>query len=66
MIQTDEQLLIAQQSLTNLAKVLLEARKVHSAADYSRMSQPILLEMKQREQEIIEYLSAATEERIAS
>jgi hypothetical protein len=56
-IQTDDQMLLAQECIGNLAKILLEARKVHSRADYSRLAEPILLEIQQREQEILEYLS---------
>ena len=54
-IQTDDQMLLAQLRVANLRKVLLEARKVHSRQDYVRMAEPILLEVQQREQEIIEY-----------
>ena len=57
MIQNDEQLLKAQQSVNNLRKVLLELRKVHSKQEYRAMSEPILLEIQQREQDILEYLS---------
>jgi hypothetical protein len=56
-IQTDDQMLLAQQCIANLRRILLEARKVHSRQDYARMSEPILLEVQQREQEIMEYLS---------
>jgi hypothetical protein len=66
MIATDEQMLLAQQCVANLRKVLLEARKVHSPEDYSRLSQSILLEVQQREQEILEYLSGGVEQQIAS
>jgi hypothetical protein len=59
-------MLLAQECLANLGKVLLEARKVHSPEDYSRLSEPILLEMQQREQEILEYLSSGLENRVAS
>jgi len=62
MIQNDEQLATAQQAILNLQKVLLEARKVHLAQEYRAMSEPILLEIQQREQEIISYLSIATTE----
>jgi predicted Zn-dependent protease with MMP-like domain len=65
-IQTDEQMLIAQQSVANLRKILLEARKVHLPQDYLRLAEPILLEVQQREQEILEYLSAGIEQRVAS
>ena len=59
MIQSDEQMLIAQECVNNLRTVLLAARKVHSQADYMRMAEPILLEIQQREQEILEYLAVA-------
>jgi hypothetical protein len=57
MIQTDTEMLLAQECVANLRKVLLEARRVHSRQDYARMAEPILLEIQQREQEIVEYLS---------
>ncbi|MGC9971121.1 MAG: hypothetical protein ABSE56_11080 [Bryobacteraceae bacterium] len=66
MIQTDDQMLLAQQCVANLRKILLEARKVHSRQDYARMAEPILLEVQQREQEILEYLSRDLEQPIAS
>jgi len=64
-IVTDEQMMLAQQSVANLRKVLLEARKVHSPHDYSLLAQPILLETQQRELEIFEYLSVGVEQRVA-
>ena len=66
MIQTDDQMLVAQQCIANLRRVLLEARKVHSRQDYARMAGPILLEVQQREQEILEYLGKDLEEQVAS
>ena len=57
MIQNDEQMTRAQQSIFNLQKILLEARKVHSEQEYRAMSEPILMEIQQREQEIMTYLS---------
>ena len=66
MIQTDDQMLLAQQCIGNLRRILLEARKGHSRQDYARMAQPILLEVQQREQEILEYLSRDLEQPIAS
>jgi hypothetical protein len=62
MIQNDEQLKAAQQAIFNLEKVLPEARKVHSAEEYRSMSEPILLEIQQREHEILAYLSATAAE----
>jgi hypothetical protein len=61
MIQTDDQMLLAQQSVTNLRSILLQARKVHSSQDYLRLAEPILLEVQQREQDILDYLSSGIE-----
>ena len=66
MIQTDEQMLLAQECVANLLRILLEARKVHSRQDYARMAEPILLEVQQREQEILEYLSRDLGQPVAS
>ena len=66
MIQTDSQMLLAQECVANLRRILLEARKVHSRQDYARMAEPILLEVQQREQEILEYLSGELEQPLAS
>jgi hypothetical protein len=65
-IQTDEQMLLAQECVANLRRILLEARKVHSRQDYARMAEPILLEVQQREQEILEYLSSDLGQSVAS
>ena len=66
MIQTDYQMLLAQECVANLRRILLEARKVHSRQDYTRMAEPILLEIQQREQEILEYLSRDVGQPLAS
>ena len=57
MIENDDQLKVAQKAVGNLQQVLLAARKVHSQQEYRLMSAPILLEVQQREQEILAYLS---------
>jgi hypothetical protein len=62
MIKNDEQLTAAQGAVRNLQQILLAARKVHTAAEYRAMSEPILLELQQREQEILTYLSRVEEE----
>ena len=66
MIQTDDQMLLAQQCIANLRRILLGARKVHPQQDYTRMAEPILLEIQQRDQEILEYLSRELEQPVAS
>ncbi len=64
MIENDEQLKAAQEAVRNLQQVLLAARKVHTAAEYRAMSEPILLELQQREQEILTYLSRVEAEAV--
>jgi hypothetical protein len=64
-IQTDGQMLLAQECGANLRRILPQARKVHSRQDYARMPEPILLEVQQREQEILEYLSSDLEQPVA-
>jgi hypothetical protein len=59
-------MLLAQQCVANLRRILLEARKVHSRQDYARMAEPILLEVQQREQEILEYLTRDVEQPVAN
>jgi hypothetical protein len=66
LIQTDDQMLLAQECVANLRRILLEARKVHSRQDYARMAEPILLEVQQREQDILEYLTRDMEQPVAS
>lgn len=66
MIENDQQLKAAQKSVENLQQVLVAARKVHSQEDYRLMSEPILLELQRREQEILEYLSRTEAEALRS
>ena len=61
MIRSDNDMLLAQRCVADLRQVLLTARRVHSPEDYSRLSQPILLEIQQREQQILEYLTCEAE-----
>jgi hypothetical protein len=58
MIENDEQLAMAQKAVLDLQQIVLSARRVHSQAEYRSMSEPILLEIQQREQEILEYLTS--------
>ena len=65
MIRTDEQLKLAEQAALNLHRVLLAARKIHSPQDYRKMSEPVLLELQQRQTEILMYLSHEEVEALA-
>jgi hypothetical protein len=62
MIQNDEQLIMAQKTIENLQNILLGTRKVHSKAEYRALSEPVLLEIQQREQDIFDYLSKTPKE----
>ena len=62
MIHNDAQLKTSQKAVRNLQQVLIAARKVHSSEEYRAMSEPILLELQRREQEILEYLSLSEAE----
>jgi hypothetical protein len=66
MILADDQMLLAQQCIGNLRRVLLEARKAHSRQDYMQLAEPILLEIQAREQRILEYLSRGLEPLVTS
>ncbi|MEK7275538.1 MAG: hypothetical protein AAB296_03600 [Candidatus Desantisbacteria bacterium] len=57
MIKDDVQLKKAQEATRNLELILERARKVHNPDDYRAMSEPVLIELQQRENEIIRYLS---------
>ena len=65
MIKNDEQLKKAKEAVRNLEMILEKARKAHSPLEYRAMSEPILLEMQQRENEIIRYLSLPESEVVA-
>ena len=56
MIFTDEQLFEAQRSIENLLRVLAEAKRTHTRKQYELLSKPILLELQQRQQEVLLYL----------
>ena len=59
MIKNDEQLKKAKEAVGNLELILEKARKVHSPSEYKAMLESILIELQQRENEIIQYLSLA-------
>ena len=56
MILTDEQLFEAQHSIENLERVLAEAKRIHTPMQYELLSKPILIELQQRQQEVLMYL----------
>jgi len=62
MIKNDKQFKKAQEAVKNLETILEKARKVHTPSEYRAMSEPVLIELQQRETEIIQYLSVAETE----
>lgn len=61
MIQHDEQLHQAQADLQRLWRFLERARQTHAGSDYERFSTPYLLQIQERQQEILDYLSGKPE-----
>ena len=66
MIRSEQQFWAAQQAIQNLQKILVQARKVHSPKEYRALSEPVLLELQQREQDILDYLQRTEEEPLAA
>ncbi len=62
MIKNDEQLKKAKEAVRNLETILEKARKVHAPSEYKALSEPLLIELQQRESEIIQYLSTTESE----
>ena len=64
MIANDQRLQVAQAAVENLQRVLLAARKAHSPHEYRLISAPILLDLQEREHEILAYLSQTETEAV--
>ncbi len=56
MIRTDNDLHLAQECIANLERVLAEAKRAHTPMQYRALAAPLLMELQQRQQEILEYL----------
>jgi len=57
MITNDEQLHQAQHDIQTMWRFLEAARGSHSPLDYRRLAVPYLLQLQERQQEVVEYLS---------
>jgi len=57
MIANDEQLERAEKATATLKTMLRQSRKTMSPATYERMSRPWLLELQDREREVLIYLA---------
>jgi hypothetical protein len=56
MITSDEQLHQAQSDIQTLWRFLEAAREPYSPVDYQRLAAPYLLQLQERQQEVVEYL----------
>ena len=57
MITSDKQLHQAQQDIQTMWRFLEAARQTHSPLDYQRLAAPYLLQLQERQQDVVEYLS---------
>ena len=57
MVKNEEQLQQAKKTVRNLVMILGKARKTHNSDEYRALSRSILMELQQRENDIIQYLS---------
>lgn len=57
MISNDDHLHQAQLDIQTMWQFLEAARKTHAAVDYQRLATPYLLQLQERQQEVVEYLS---------
>jgi hypothetical protein len=57
MITNDEQLHQVQEDIQTMWRFLEATREAHSPLDYQRLAVPYLLQLQERQQEVVEYLS---------
>ena len=55
MIQNDAQLHQAQADIQKLWRFLESARQTHGSVDYERLAAPYLLQIQERQQEVLDY-----------
>jgi len=57
MIVSDAQLRQAQADIQTIWRFLEAARTTHTPLDYQRLAVPYLLQLQERQQEVVEYLA---------
>ena len=60
MITSDEQLHQAQSDIQTLWRFLAAARETHAPIDYQRLAAPYVLQLQERQPEVVEYLMRQT------
>lgn len=61
MIRNDDELILAQKAIENLQRILIQARKTHTHEEYRALSEPILIELQQRQDDVLAYLAQTQE-----
>jgi hypothetical protein len=61
MIETLEQFELAEEAVSKMKRFLLTARRIHTSEAYAALSAPILLEIQERERDLLAYLSQLPE-----
>jgi len=61
MIETVEQFELAEEAVSKMKRFLLTARRTHTSEAYAALSAPILLEIQERERDLLAYLSQLPE-----
>jgi hypothetical protein len=62
-IETSEQFELAEEAVSKMKRFLLTARRTHTSEAYAALSAPILLEIQERERDLLAYLSQLPETR---
>ncbi len=57
MVTSDEQLRQAQADIQTIWRFLEVARATHTPLDYQHLTVPYLLQLQERQQEVVEYLA---------
>lgn len=57
MIMSDDQLHQTQQDIQTIWRFLEVARATHAPLDYQRLAAPYLLQLQERQQDVVEYLA---------
>ena len=61
MIETSDQFELAEEAVSKMKRFLLTERRTHTSEAYAALSAPILLEIQERERDLLAYLSQLPE-----
>lgn len=66
MIQNPQQYELAEEPILKMKRFLLAAKQTHSPAAYAALSTPILLELQERERDVLIYLSETVSKAVSN